>query len=83
MAKEHFEEGINLIFGVADDSLSMEFKNNQDKLIISPKDKNLVLKDHAKILTEDRNIALTNNANVIIIKNIKFKNTVLFKTIYN
>ena len=86
MAKEHFEEGINLIFGVADDSLSMEFKNDQDKLIIiAPKDENFVLKDHARILIKNRNInldkiALTNNANVIIIKNIKFENTVFFKT---
>lgn len=80
MTKEHFKEDINLIFGVADDYLSMEFKNDQDELIIAPKDKNLVLKNGARILTEARNIALTNNTNVIIIKNIKFKNTVLFKT---
>lgn len=85
MTKEHFEEDINLIFGVADDSPSMGFKNDQDKLIIAPKDENFVLKDGARILTKNRNInldkiVLTNNANVIIIKNIKFENTVLFKT---
>lgn len=85
MTKEHFEEDINLIFGVAGDSPSMGFKNDQDKLIIAPKDENFVLKDGARILTKNRNInldkiVLTNNANVIIIKNIKFENTVLFKT---
>lgn len=86
MTKEHFKEDINLIFGVADDYLSMEFKNDQDKLIIiAPKYKNFVLRGFDGILTKNRNInldkiALTNNTNVIIIKNIKFKNTVLFKT---
>lgn len=85
MTKEHFEEDINLIFGVEDDYLSMELKNNQDKLIIAPKDENFVLKDGSRILTKNRNInldkiALTNSANVIIIKNIEFENTVFFKT---
>lgn len=86
MTKEHFEEDINLIFGVAEDKLSMEFKNDQDKLIIiAPKYKNFVLRGFDGILTKNRNInldkiVLTNSANVIIIKNIEFENTVFFKT---